>query len=317
MLNIMFARIRVPVRGYRWHGEGDDRRLVYDVMQPATGKEEPLIIPADKTHPQRLGYITMKATGPIEERRYDPFKKYPALFLWFADLKATEDAILEFANKYGAYSGDATTGPNLTEWTEAITAMRLAIELWGSLADRDRKVMRQHCRWDAKGRFSWKGPLALRYFPGQPRDSWATPGVKDYRPRDLSQAARVLLDWNLAWRAGPHVSLIPIRLPDTSLTLGIEVHWLAQVMWRQLALAIVGDKQYRQCEYCGRQFELSPQLNRADRVFCKDSCRVTAYRIRKRKAVKLREEGKTLRQIAKEVNSDVPTVKKWIDGKGK
>jgi DNA-binding NarL/FixJ family response regulator len=58
--------------------------------------------------------------------------------------------------------------------------------------------------------------------------------------------------------------------------------------------------------------ELSPEIARTSRLFCSESCRARAYRERKEKAVQLAAEGKTPKEIAAELDSDVKTVKGWI-----
>lgn len=82
----------------------------------------------------------------------------------------------------------------------------------------------------------------------------------------------------------------------------------------QLAESILDQKRYRSCELCGKAFELSPQVNRSDRTFCSDTCRVKTYQQRKRRALKMREEGKSLREIVSEIGSDMQTVKGWLKG---
>ncbi|MBA3483182.1 MAG: hypothetical protein H0T51_15345 [Pirellulales bacterium] len=87
---------------------------------------------------------------------------------------------------------------------------------------------------------------------------------------------------------------------------------LLDVMKLQLVEAIVEKKSYRTCEQCAKPFEVSPQVNRSDRVYCSDNCRVKAYQRRRKQAIAMRAKGDTLREIAKKLGSDVPTVKKWV-----
>jgi hypothetical protein len=88
---------------------------------------------------------------------------------------------------------------------------------------------------------------------------------------------------------------------------------LLAALWLQFALAVAGDKDYRDCEVCATPFEVSLDAARADRVFCSNACRSKAYRQRQEKARRLYVEGKTARAIAKELGSDLATVKKWIN----
>ena len=55
--------------------------------------------------------------------------------------------------------------------------------------------------------------------------------------------------------------------------------------WIQFEQAIGGEKKFRTCDGpgCGKWFELSPGVARADKIFCSDLCRVRAYQDRKKK----------------------------------
>jgi DNA invertase Pin-like site-specific DNA recombinase len=46
--------------------------------------------------------------------------------------------------------------------------------------------------------------------------------------------------------------------------------------------------------------------------YCSDACRFKAYRIRKKKALELKAEGKNNAEIASILGSDSTTVGKWI-----
>jgi hypothetical protein len=90
---------------------------------------------------------------------------------------------------------------------------------------------------------------------------------------------------------------------------------LLGALWLQLAEAIGGGKKFRQCDTCGGWFEVAPRHNRADRQFCTDACRSRAYRGRQDRARQLAAEGRRLPAIAKELGSDVKTVRKWVTGR--
>jgi hypothetical protein len=94
--------------------------------------------------------------------------------------------------------------------------------------------------------------------------------------------------------------------------LEIVLKKLLDVIHYQFAAAMADLKEYRHCRHCGKPFELTPQINRCDRQFCSDTCRVKAYQERKRQAVALRLRGHTLREICKGTGSDMATVKKWV-----
>ena len=106
--------------------------------------------------------------------------------------------------------------------------------------------------------------------------------------------------------------------PHRPLRLYVEPECFHDALWLQFALAVMGNKEYRRCEWCGRPMEVSPERSgkgrrgRSDRHFCMDTCRQKAYLRRRETAAKMREEGKKLREIAKVVKTDLDTLKKWL-----
>jgi hypothetical protein len=91
---------------------------------------------------------------------------------------------------------------------------------------------------------------------------------------------------------------------------------LATAIWMQFAIAVAGNKEYGYCAVCGKPFEASPEVARTNRIFCGVNCRLRAYRKRQKEAVRLREAGKSLREIANVLESDISTVKGWIESIG-
>jgi hypothetical protein len=94
-------------------------------------------------------------------------------------------------------------------------------------------------------------------------------------------------------------------------TLRIVPQSLVSALWIQLAKAIEGDRKYRECDVCGTWFEVSGD-RRADARFCSNACRFKAYRQRQDEARRLSAEGRSPKQIAKQLGSDVKTVNGWI-----
>jgi hypothetical protein len=85
-------------------------------------------------------------------------------------------------------------------------------------------------------------------------------------------------------------------------------------MCLQFALDVSGVPKYRRCPSCGRWFERTPRLNRADRRTCSAACRTQHYRERQKRARKLVSEGKSVEQVAEALGSDAETVKGWVRG---
>jgi hypothetical protein len=95
---------------------------------------------------------------------------------------------------------------------------------------------------------------------------------------------------------------------------------LSDALWMQLAQAVLQSQRIRKCRWegCPNSFVVSPlhighgRHGRDDKQFCSDSCRVKAYLRRRETAAKLRADGVKLRDIAKQVNTDLDTLKKWL-----
>jgi hypothetical protein len=77
-------------------------------------------------------------------------------------------------------------------------------------------------------------------------------------------------------RVGPE-----LRLEGDRLAFRVVGRTLLGDMWLQLALAIGGDKRFRQCPWDGRWWELHPDIARTNKVYCSDACKQAAYRQRK------------------------------------
>jgi len=204
---------------------------------------------------------------------YDPFIVEPALYRMFAALEVTPDAILRFVHKYGS----TRTIFDIIEGTDTNT-----LEEWRTRIDELRDAVRA-------------------------ADEYVTSQLS--RGRRNRTTALALVDQSLGW-AELHATAV-LRQNGT-----IEVRMAAHDLWSvfrlQLAEAIIDQKHYRECEFCQKPFEVSPQVNRSDRLFCSDNCRVKAYHRRKRQALEMRAAGKTLREIVKATRSDMETIKKWI-----
>ena len=90
---------------------------------------------------------------------------------------------------------------------------------------------------------------------------------------------------------------------------------LVGALWLQFARAVERDSRFRQCAECGTWFELAPGTARADKLYCSTPCRTKAYRKRQAEAARLHGEGRSHEDIARELDSDVDTVRGWIERK--
>jgi hypothetical protein len=90
---------------------------------------------------------------------------------------------------------------------------------------------------------------------------------------------------------------------------------LVGALWLQFARAVERDSQFRQCAECGIWFELAPGTARADKLYCSTPCRTKAYRKRQAEAVRLHGEGRSIEDIARELESEPETVRGWLERK--
>lgn len=279
----------------------------------------------------RAAQLRFRAAGPTEDiekrgfRHYDPFLTAPALFLELSELSDSEQAILDFVNRYGNLWNDFV-GPCLIDYLETIADLRLAVDLWQAVQQENEEALRRHVSWDRAGRLRWKSELS------HPTESLGETihvidvinRQKKYKVGDLLTPATDLLDFVVSRRPTWSMQLVPIRKQGV-VSMQIDVRDLFYIIWVQFALAVAENKTFAHCQFCNRPYELRPQVNRADKMFCTDNCRVKAYQRRKRQAIELHAQGKAIREIAKATNSDVDTVKKWthdlpkgdLDGKTK
>jgi hypothetical protein len=291
-----------------------------------------------------LGELCPERPGP-PTRSYHPLREHTGLFLTFADTPPTREGILEFARRFGRL-GKGTPAEQaqlvkdkdgrdarLTEepwelWRMQISELKQASEVWHLCQVGDMEGLAARIRWEhdeegqdsvsyisdpdyqagattASGHVAAEEPIASRRFHPE--------RLARCRPGDLVRPALIYvqdainvrlegLAWpRLAWDA--QGSRLGLRLvPET----------LLGAMWLQFALAVSGGKAFRRCAACGEWFELSPKVGRKDKLFCSGACRTRSHRGRREKACEMHRQGKSLKEIAKEIESDVPTVRKWV-----
>ena len=100
-----------------------------------------------------------EGSADVPVQRYRPLEDHTALFRTFAETIATEQGILEFANKYGLLNARHIPPPNFGEagvthaglvsgepleiWSTEIEAMRKSVVLWDAVRSRDEAKLRQ------------------------------------------------------------------------------------------------------------------------------------------------------------------------------
>ena len=261
-------------------------------------------------------------------RSYQPLVDHKELFQIFALTQPSRSGILAFANKYGelksrnqavlevsesrqvmaqlgkrfysdnilrstidmvaGYEKSILADP-LSVWIEQIDEMYFAFEIWSSLNKRDEERL--------KGFFSWRGDsIEVRH----PRHSGVV-FIQILSPRlggprithgDLLQAARLYLTDLITRNMNGLVS--PQLLPSEGFqaaTLRIVPTCLIGAMWLQFAQAVDRTRSYKQCEACGKWFDVSDRFGaRADKKTCDVTCRMRLSR-------KLAREGKVAKPL--------------------
>jgi hypothetical protein len=213
-------------------------------------------------------------------RHYEPLKEYTGLFWTFAKVEPTKEGVLAFANQFGVLGAGPFVGmAKNIGWIERGESDDV-LEDWEKEIPLMRKAI---ALWERTQR-------------GE---------VTDQEVQGLQHTINQEL-----------LNTVSVRLvPDVrhgGLTLRMRPFTLLGALWLQLAEAVSGNKEFRSCPTCGKWFELNPDIARTNRQFCSDACRTRAYRGRKEQAQKLAKKGKSIKEIAAEVDSDVKTVKGWI-----
>jgi hypothetical protein len=229
-------------------------------------------------------------------------------------------------------------GETHEDWMQQIDEMRRALAVWDKLQNLDADGLSHFIRWQdaeylADGRTRTLAPgwvydshPDLPPFrvdprrsvpPGPGRTSKFIEPVGDlFKKGDVLMPALFLLQGWVNNHLKDHVApRLLYHLDQRKEVLRIVPHNLLGAMWLQLAEAIDGRKKYRTCKECGTWFEISAKQSdhrTARRVFCSDHCKSRDYRLRKDRARELKSDGKSVKDIAKELDTNVETIKKWV-----
>ncbi len=99
------------------------------------------------------------------------------------------------------------------------------------------------------------------------------------------------------------------------LKISLQPQSLTAAIWLQFAIAIDNLKRYEKCAQCGTAFEVSRDPitgKRPDAQFCSPRCRVNRYRGRIESARRMHAAGRSAREIALELKTQIRTVKGWL-----
>jgi hypothetical protein len=265
--------------GYKWLSE-DGKVLSPESIRPREEEEEQTCWPTCRLVPVSQEYTSYE------------LRKHPELFRTFAETPRTATGFLAFAKQYGNLGRELldeewmldvdpslVDGPPLPRRFDPIWLWDTAIE------EMDRWVT----LWDGAPR-------------GQAREDALAAildAVNDKLFQDVDQEAfqvRFAKD-----RLNPRVYALEVT-PTNLLT----------ALWFQLGHAVAENKRFRRCAKCQKWFEVTPPVNRKSRHYCSDACRSRAYRSRKDRARQMAATGKSVKKIAKDLDSTVETVKGWL-----
>jgi hypothetical protein len=305
-------------------------------------------LPGFEPHQQRQPYLTddrpIGAAG-FRVLRYQPLAAFSGMFRVFADTQPSRDGIKAFADRFGPLGGDIAeriplydqphaggvplgTGEPLSAWSDEILTMRYAIDIWEAARTGDVASLECVINWKPDG-----SGVEIAGHPGVPRGqlpeaparverAWiASTHLGDdvlgrFVPGDLVKPAlhcvQSKINEKLEGRASPRLLWDAKR---ERLGLYIVPDGLVGALWLQFARAVERDSRFRQCAECALWFELAPGTARADKLYCSTPCRTKAYRRRQAEAVRLHGEGRSIEDIARELDSDPDTVRGWIERK--
>jgi hypothetical protein len=316
-------RWRVAQSGYRW--------LESNLISQSRQAREPFLTDG---HPV--------GAGGFRVRPYHPLAMFPGLFRMFADTESSCDGIQAFADRFGSLGGDIAgsiplydqprreavavgIGEPLASWNEQILTMRLVVDLWEAARSGDVGRLEQVIFWEKDGsgvRIMSHPELPAGQLPEPPalvEHAWiASTHLGDevldrFVRGDLVKPAlhyvQSVINKQLQGRASPRLLWDANR---ERLGLYILPEGLIGALWLQFARAVERGSQFRQCVECGIWFELAPGTARADKLYCSTPCRTKAYRKRQAEAVRLHAEGRSIEDIAHQLENDPDTVRGWI-----
>lgn len=238
--------------------------------------------------------------GGLESRmiRYEPLEEFPVLFMEFAKLAPTRDAVRQFANLYGTLfdsydivetvvqRGRMVGGSTLRQWKGEIERMDAIVSLWEAIKTQNMTYLRKIIRWNDNGvlySIKMKGGALLNSVLTHKTDSTFQEMLARFGKRgSVLHPARYALRREinkriastatvprLMWASGARSEM----KPDAHMRIAFVPTNLLAALWLQFAQAVTGDFQLRRCTECERYFPVGPGGRRLDSDTCSDKCR--------------------------------------------
>jgi hypothetical protein len=219
-----------------------------------------------------------------------------------------------------------------------ILSMRQAIWLWDLAMAGDAEELGERIHWEGESLFyTPRADWMLKHLGKESWDFFAGDHWSKIRHAELFQERVVLLRENrdrsqFQRLHGDLVGaglLAMMRIVDEWLWGGLGLrldedmrtgrpvlrHWpgnLADALWFQFTTAVSESRRYRKCAECQSWFEIPLRGARISKEYCSNACRSAAYRRRQERARQLHGQGRSFKEIAQELGTDVKTVKGWV-----
>lgn len=299
----------VPKDGYRWKvGRSveqlpapkpllskatDDQKLLHKIKE-RNYRERTFLVDPDIRHSELNDW---QWTFPLRDLRFDLHQK-------FANVPPTPDGIMKFANKHGRLGGDLTETLPIADpesgvqfihhaereedWLDEITAMCEAVQIWDTI--REKRTANLNPRYKRQGDITLVDmtPFTLdehrKHFILVPSKNSPRAVFDQVKIRDSSNftpailALQKIINQRLAEK-----NRVATKLRWNLDTKKLELYGvptcLIGAIWLDLALAIIGNIHYRNCEHtrCRQPFAVPPKA-RKKKLFCSDKCRVAVSR---------------------------------------
>lgn len=238
-----------------------------------------------------------KVVGPKGVRFYRPFE-VPALYKVFSTTESNEDGILEFAARFGLLGLKwATDGEPIDFWIDRIMEMRETVAAW-------------EATWQEEAANGLKGDIFESLDRNLTR-SWLSDRENLFRYGDRSslyelQAAYVPVMATLLYVGARKdgVEAPPVHASN-----------LLHALWIQFAAAVALNARVRRCSGCKGWIENSLSFKRSHAQFCNETCRLRAYKQRKRDAYEMHAAGHSCQFISEGTGIPLATLKRWFTTK--
>jgi hypothetical protein len=255
---------RVPAEGFIWVERGD----------------------TDVDPDYRGPLLTAAPARGRPPRSYAPSTDETGLFLRFAELDRTLEAIRAFANEFGDLGVgdvvDRTTGDEgepLKAWNDAIECMAAAVQMWKALQRNHLATLRRLER-------------ERHYLSSADVLAAISDDLEDYfRDEELSAMVRrgslrtpatywleCVINSQLAGAVGFQVRVANQPTNAKPFQQRLVPRNLLAVMWLQLARAASERKEFWDCGCCGKPIEISRTGRRTNTRWCSDACKSKAWR---------------------------------------